>query len=371
MAGAKKATGVRGVSWRERETLDLLSFWGEEKVQEALVVSHRNIEVFEMIAQQMMARGHKRSAVECRTKTKALRQEYKRVVAHNSRPGNSPATCPFYNELHHIFRSDVSMRSNHLAGSFHLPEAEEEQRLSESEKPRPDGLEDFFSDNVLAIKHEDVWYSTPEDECNVDETRVTDHMQQGDVAASGDQAALPEGHTVRPSTPVPEVQGEPSDAHPERPAAELSPATLLAGARNRKRRVSLLNDVAQQMLRQCTAEEISTNRRHEEMMVEDRRRHNQMVEEARLDRKAFQDAMQMNVDVIHAAVSALKTIGEAFLAQRQKILAQDRGQSGDPLNSHTSQGTQTAPPDNRTGTQDSVSEAAPNKRACAGLPTDL
>ncbi|XP_060095132.1 myb/SANT-like DNA-binding domain-containing protein 7 [Heteronotia binoei] len=349
MAENKKGNGGRGVSWRERETLDLLSFWGEEEVQEALGISHRNIDIFERIAEQMAAKGHKRTAVECRTKTKALRQEYKKVTAHNQ-SSYSPVTCPFYNELHRILREDARIRPKRVPRILNLPAEEEERTLSTEGMG---GSEMLASHNVLTIKHEDIRCSTPVDagiseavpniaesspvlEEQLDETKVMCNMQQGDIAASGDQAALPEGHKVQPSTPASEEQGEPSDAEQERPVVVLSPAARLANVRHRKRRFSLLNDVAHQMLRQCETEEANANwrhkellvqnrRQHEEMMAEERRRRNQLVEEARLDRQVFLDAMQKNTDAMLAAVKVLKTIGEVMLARQGGVPEQGRG----------------------------------------------
>ncbi|XP_054834805.1 myb/SANT-like DNA-binding domain-containing protein 7 [Eublepharis macularius] len=140
----------RGVSWRERETLDLIDFWGEEKVQESLSMCHRNIDVFEKIAEQMAARGHKRTALECRTKTKAMRQEYKRVVAHNSKSGNAPTTCPYYAQLHRIFRGDASIRPQRVARSLSLPRAD---------TPRPvqfEGSEELFSHPMVTLNLQSV-----------------------------------------------------------------------------------------------------------------------------------------------------------------------------------------------------------------------
>ncbi|KAL8182398.1 UNVERIFIED_CONTAM: hypothetical protein K2H54_055766 [Gekko kuhli] len=54
-------------------------------------------------------RGQKRSAVECQTKSEALCQDYKKVVAHNNRSGNSPMNCPYDHKLHCIFHGDTSI----------------------------------------------------------------------------------------------------------------------------------------------------------------------------------------------------------------------------------------------------------------------
>ncbi|XP_042308036.1 uncharacterized protein LOC121922536 isoform X2 [Sceloporus undulatus] len=96
--------GVRGVSWTRQETLDLISIWGEERVQQQLKESHRNIDIFENIARQMRKRAHRRTAEECRTKSKSLRQKY-----HNARSGNGAAAMPYFEELHSIFQKDATV----------------------------------------------------------------------------------------------------------------------------------------------------------------------------------------------------------------------------------------------------------------------
>lgn len=105
-----RMAGFRGVLWGRDETLDLLALWGEQKVQAALRQSHRNLESYEGIARGMAARGHRRTAVQCRTKTKGLRLAYRRTLTYNSRPGHAKATCPYFRELDRILRGDASGR---------------------------------------------------------------------------------------------------------------------------------------------------------------------------------------------------------------------------------------------------------------------
>lgn len=96
MSSSGKAAGVRRVSWRDKETADLIAIWRDARIQIALASSHKNIEVFEKVAHQMRALGYDRSSSECRTKTKALRAMYRLVVSHNKENGRAPATCPFF-----------------------------------------------------------------------------------------------------------------------------------------------------------------------------------------------------------------------------------------------------------------------------------
>lgn len=118
--------GARGLSWRRDETLDLLSIWGEKGIQTALRESHRNKDIFGDVAKKMAERGHRRSAEECRTKTKGLRLAYKRVLA--DKTGNSLVTCPYYEILDRILKGDPSVKTKRVSQSVHretVPRAED------------------------------------------------------------------------------------------------------------------------------------------------------------------------------------------------------------------------------------------------------
>ncbi|XP_060110782.1 vomeronasal type-2 receptor 26-like [Heteronotia binoei] len=101
--------GVRGLSWRRKETLDLLALWGEQRIQKALRQSHRNIDIYEEDAAGMRSHGHNRTAQECRNKTKSLQLEYKKVVALNSKTGQDTKTCPFHEEIDNILHGDADV----------------------------------------------------------------------------------------------------------------------------------------------------------------------------------------------------------------------------------------------------------------------
>ena len=114
------ATSGRGITWSHKETFDLLDIWGEKKVQEKLSTSHRNLDIFEQVAAEMGRRGHVRTAVECRNKTKTMRKEYRWVVTHNTRSGSGASTCPYYKELDGILHSDTTIRPKRVAGSLKI-----------------------------------------------------------------------------------------------------------------------------------------------------------------------------------------------------------------------------------------------------------
>lgn len=99
----------RGVAWQLDETRCLLAIWGEQKVQEQLKSSHRNLDTFVAISRAMKRQGFKRSPLECRCKTKVMRRLYKNAVEHNSRPGHSPKRIPYFEELHRILERDAGV----------------------------------------------------------------------------------------------------------------------------------------------------------------------------------------------------------------------------------------------------------------------
>nr|XP_034962970.1 uncharacterized protein LOC118080993 [Zootoca vivipara] len=186
-AGTSNGRKGRGVSWRLQETLNLLEIWGEQKIQDQLRNSHQNIDFFEYIAQKMATRGHRRTALECRSKTKVMRLEYKRVIDHNSKAGSSKVTCPFYEQLHHILQGNASMKPSRVGRtlSFHLvpqPEAAQEQ-------PQP-AVEETIPPDVHVVNVGEYLKQEDADDTGV----VTGDGTEEDMAEAGenDMAAMKE-----------------------------------------------------------------------------------------------------------------------------------------------------------------------------------
>ncbi|XP_048360819.1 uncharacterized protein LOC125437395 isoform X2 [Sphaerodactylus townsendi] len=323
----------RGVAWRERETLDLLSIWGEEAIQKALVNNFRNTDVFDWVATQMAALGHKRSAVECRTKTKALKHKYNRAGAHSYGLGNAPATCPFYWELDRILRGDASSRPPQVARGSNLQVLVVDPPQNQECTPRP---EELFSFNLETIKQEDMHHFTSLDSGesssalsqDPDETLINQgaEAEEGvppDIGETGNQGDQDGGNGTTLQQDQ-DAQGKICDAAPP------SPETRLSAARNRNRHVSLLSDVAWQMVRQsaldaersqqlqkeilleerrCHQENlVEERRRHEQMLSEENRRYEALLEESRLEREAFQCAADRSCNLMFEAVTAIKTM---------------------------------------------------------------
>lgn len=110
----------RGRTWTEDEVLALLDIWTELKLQTKLKSNHRNLGIFKEVSKEMAKRKHQRSAVECRSKSKKLRFEYRKVVKHNKMSGRQPVTCPYYKELDNIFHGDVSITPHRLSRSIDM-----------------------------------------------------------------------------------------------------------------------------------------------------------------------------------------------------------------------------------------------------------
>ncbi|KAL8220494.1 UNVERIFIED_CONTAM: hypothetical protein K2H54_048188 [Gekko kuhli] len=113
--------GIRGVSWRRDEILDLLILLSEQRVQDAIHQFHCSMETYKEIARGMAARGHQQSAIECWNKTKGLQSDHKQALLHNNTSSNNRTTCPYYNELHSILRGDPSVKPRSVADRYQLP----------------------------------------------------------------------------------------------------------------------------------------------------------------------------------------------------------------------------------------------------------
>uniref|UniRef100_A0ABM5FGF5 Myb/SANT-like DNA-binding domain-containing protein n=1 Tax=Pogona vitticeps TaxID=103695 RepID=A0ABM5FGF5_9SAUR len=113
-------TSRRGTNWSYGEVLDLLDIWGEQRIQQVLQSSHRNMDTFQVIANEMAKRGHERTAQECRTKTKTLRRDYKKVKESHM-AGRGQSACPFYDQLERILESAGGIQKDESGGNEDAP----------------------------------------------------------------------------------------------------------------------------------------------------------------------------------------------------------------------------------------------------------
>ncbi|XP_054840248.1 uncharacterized protein LOC129337863 [Eublepharis macularius] len=325
----------RGISWRHREILDLLHFWGEEKIQEALRNTHRNLDYFERISEQMATRGHRRSALECRSKTKTMRLEYKKVVAHNNRSGNAPITCPYYRELESILRGDASVHPKRLARSMVLQVMG--QVRTEPVEPQA-GSEELFSHELVTIRADDIMISSPGPSGEISDL-YDDNTSGFEVdldatpdiltdQADAEQCSGLDRESWNKENDPPQPQSElaaPRQCEPMVPAEVVSPGTRLANIR-RRRGSSVINNVTERFLSQSSAEHREEMAMREKEQQETRkwreeesRRQLEFIEETRQERRIFQESWSDNIDVMRAAVGTLKALGEAIMRQQLPI----------------------------------------------------
>ncbi|XP_042303400.1 uncharacterized protein LOC121920334 [Sceloporus undulatus] len=125
------STQARGRVWSANEVLALLEIWKEQKLQNKLKKNYRNLDIFKDVADEMAKKNHVRSAEECRSKSKKMRFEYRKVVKHNQRSGSNPITCPFYRELEEIFHGDVSITPHRLSRSLDFEREGETTNVTE------------------------------------------------------------------------------------------------------------------------------------------------------------------------------------------------------------------------------------------------
>lgn len=134
---------------------DLLDLWGEEKIQAALSLSRRNIDYFEFIAKEMQAMGHNRTALECRSKTKAMRLEYKRVIEERSRNRSSRVSCPYFDELHRILRGDGSVNPKRVSRSLRVQP--QSHVLEVHQVQSPEGRTGIVTADLETINSQDIF----------------------------------------------------------------------------------------------------------------------------------------------------------------------------------------------------------------------
>ena len=68
------------VNWTNDEVATIIDIWANVEIQGQLDGMRRNKKVYELISEEMSARGFVRTFKQCRNKIKWLKHEYKRVI---------------------------------------------------------------------------------------------------------------------------------------------------------------------------------------------------------------------------------------------------------------------------------------------------
>ncbi|XP_077778126.1 uncharacterized protein LOC144326090 [Podarcis muralis] len=246
----------RGTNWSYAEVIDLLDIWGEQRIQQVLQSSHRNMDTFQVIANEMAKRGHERTAQECRTKTKTMRRDYKKVKENNC-SGTGRLTCPFYDQLEQILDSGAPQPVGQAQSYGH-------QEESGGDDGPPCGLEE-------GGPHESEDYHEPQDFFNpsaqfsielvdsVDSTTVVCKTEDNsEEPISTPRPAAEADHLLNPLPPAPPslpgspaTTGSTADVHPTPCHSPLpgptglSAAERLANIRNRHKKTR--NDLAAEL----------------------------------------------------------------------------------------------------------------------------
>ncbi|XP_077187040.1 uncharacterized protein LOC143834260 isoform X3 [Paroedura picta] len=377
-------TSGRGPTWKDAEVRDVLAIFSEEKVQDALNASYRNREIFEQVAMKMRALGHNRSGLECRSKTKTMRAEYFRCVAHNRENGATPVTCPYFDILKGIYGdSDGDWRPKRVprnltskkrryameeVGQQLSDDPDEGPSTSRSRQATPATPERIPVTEMVTLN---LFQITPGDQaivrCPTPLTSVTqlpepstpviqEMSPRGEDYQDSDSSAtenddIPPTPTVRTAA-VPQLQYAPgprdapgdkmSGDDKEEPAAErpadvpsggLSAEERLLRERRRQKRISLLTSLGQKLLkqgeedmRQCRAVADAMVRLEKERMDRNEALANRAMEntreEARLAREAFTTSMQESNAILRGTAQSIDRMGD--LVERIVVLMEAR-----------------------------------------------
>ena len=94
----------RGTFWSDKEIKTLIAVWGANDLQQQLDGAVRNKVVYERVAQEIKKQGYECDWMQCRTKIKNLKTNYKKVKDSNNKTGENRKSCKFYDELDQILR---------------------------------------------------------------------------------------------------------------------------------------------------------------------------------------------------------------------------------------------------------------------------
>uniref|UniRef100_A0ABM5FIE9 Uncharacterized protein isoform X3 n=1 Tax=Pogona vitticeps TaxID=103695 RepID=A0ABM5FIE9_9SAUR len=261
----------------------------------------------------MTTRGHHRTAVECRSKTKVMRLEYKRVIGHNSRAGSNKVTCPFYKQLHRILRGDASVRPKRVSRSLNFKQGPQQEAV-----PDPPVMEEQFSPGDLNI------------------INIGDYLKE---------------ESMEPPA-VPSKEPEP-------------PTTRLSLIRNKKKR-----ERAESMFQLFMEQAREDSQKEQEEMARDRvvlarflTAFERDAADSREERRQCLEAMRANCDMLQGIVNGLNKLMDAIAGQQQ---ASTRSQARPPLHSATHKDLPlNSTPGARSGSLQEVPPSYPTSNASA------
>ncbi|XP_008425258.1 trihelix transcription factor GT-3a-like isoform X1 [Poecilia reticulata] len=151
---------ARGQTWNEEEVKALLKIWADENVLKLLLTTHKNKQVFKLISGDMEALGFPRTASQCRTKVKKLRQQYVKIrnmLRNNGSTGDAKEQFPWYDELDAMLGNLPTSSQYVLESCKEEPLSPSSLELSDSESTEQDQDSDKRADKRAAdIKAEET-----------------------------------------------------------------------------------------------------------------------------------------------------------------------------------------------------------------------
>ncbi|XP_061478562.1 uncharacterized protein LOC133382899 [Rhineura floridana] len=266
--------------------------------------------MFEEIAKQMSSRGHNRSGAECRNKAKSLQGEYRKVIAHNRKSGNSRATCPFYEKLHNILWGYASITPKRIARS--IPSlARTEQPPTPSAMGTPvAGRPQRANINCEGLVTVDVGH----------------YLGKTDVHG----AATNQNSSGMQAMPTEDLLSSVDNTIPN-PVATLCPAERLAILRTRKTKEGCLESLLQAMLEHSKEEAQVSHRQREQFLHLMRSKQNnndrmmrlvrEELEESRKDREAYERRMSEKEASLSAILNTLNQLADYVCNEQAKTKA--------------------------------------------------
>ncbi|XP_060094421.1 zinc finger and SCAN domain-containing protein 29-like [Heteronotia binoei] len=288
----------------------------------------------------MVARGHGRTAVECRTKMKSLRSEYRKVVAASAKSGSDRKTCPYFDELDKILHGDVDIRPcrvtqttkrrrpNSQSSGDHGDEPSQFIVLfSEAETSEIDALSagghtggdvEDEDDDETQIDHLPMSEGT----VTLHLTEVTEEEEmrsgEGREGDGGDSQAAPSTPSKNSSCGE---ERDPDNIPPGTLMSELTPRTRLAVMRARKKRVSALQKVGENLAKEASRE-------NRALMQSAREEHQELLEELRASRHAEDVSRESMQGFMKAAATSLSDISKTLVPLVQLMAARQLSFSG-------------------------------------------
>ncbi|XP_076839555.1 uncharacterized protein LOC143484626 [Brachyhypopomus gauderio] len=129
----------KNVPWSNAEVQTFLQIIGDQKIQGELDGATRNVKVFSEVSALMATHGYQWSVMQCRSKLKKLKSDYRAVKDHNGRSGANRKDWKWFQQMDAIYghRPASNGRENVLDTAMSVLEATENDSPSTDEASTP------------------------------------------------------------------------------------------------------------------------------------------------------------------------------------------------------------------------------------------